>query len=107
MSSFHSEFKTDMDLTRLPSGKFDTNYVVCAGGRGDEPAALGWPAHAARARAPVRRSAAPSHIRTVIQELMFKAARMVDHARQWVLGLGANDRAFAVFERHWRALDAL
>jgi len=24
-----------------------------------------------------------------------------------VLGLGANDRAFAVFERHWRALDAL
>jgi len=24
-----------------------------------------------------------------------------------VLGLGANDRAFAVFERHWRELDAL
>jgi hypothetical protein len=27
---FHSEFKTDMDLERLPSGKFDTNYLVCA-----------------------------------------------------------------------------
>jgi len=27
---FHSEFKTDMDLVRLPSGKFDTNYLVCA-----------------------------------------------------------------------------
>ena len=26
---FHSEFKTDLDLTRLPSGKFDTNYLVC------------------------------------------------------------------------------
>ena len=30
----HSEFKTDMDLKRLPSGKFDTNYtnflVCCA-----------------------------------------------------------------------------
>ena len=25
---FHSEFKTDMDLERLPSGKFDTNYLV-------------------------------------------------------------------------------
>jgi hypothetical protein len=24
-----------------------------------------------------------------------------------VLGLGANDRAFAVFERHWRELDAV
>ena len=26
---FHSEFKSDMDLERLPSGKFDTNYLVC------------------------------------------------------------------------------
>ena len=26
---FHSEIKTDLDLERLPSGKFDTNYVVC------------------------------------------------------------------------------
>jgi hypothetical protein len=25
---FHSEFKTDMDLERLPSGKFETNYLV-------------------------------------------------------------------------------
>lgn len=41
-----------------------------------------------------------------MQELMFKAARMGRHARQWVLGLGANDTAFVVFERHWRQLDA-
>ena len=27
---FHSEFKTDMDLERLPSGKFDTNFLVCS-----------------------------------------------------------------------------
>jgi hypothetical protein len=27
---FPSEFKTDMDLERLPSGKFDTNFLVCA-----------------------------------------------------------------------------
>lgn len=26
---FHAEFKTDLDLTRLPSGKFDTNALVC------------------------------------------------------------------------------
>jgi hypothetical protein len=26
---FHAEFKTDMGLERLPSGKFDTNYLVC------------------------------------------------------------------------------
>lgn len=29
----------------------------------------------------------------------------VHHARRWVLGLGANDRAFAVFERHWFGLN--
>ena len=28
-AQFHSEFKTDLDLERLPSGKFDTNYLVC------------------------------------------------------------------------------
>ena len=27
---FHSEFKTDLDLERLPSGKFDTNNLVMA-----------------------------------------------------------------------------
>jgi hypothetical protein len=27
--SQHSEFKSDMDLERLPSGKFDTNYLLC------------------------------------------------------------------------------
>ena len=26
---FHSKFKTDLDLTRLPQGKFDTNSLVC------------------------------------------------------------------------------
>ena len=27
---FHSEFKADLDLERLPSGKFDTHFLVCA-----------------------------------------------------------------------------
>ncbi len=26
---FYSEVKTEMDLERLPSGKFDINYLVC------------------------------------------------------------------------------
>ena len=26
---FHSEFKSDMDLERLPSGKFGTHFLVC------------------------------------------------------------------------------
>ena len=26
---FHAEFKSDMDLERLPNGKFETNDLVC------------------------------------------------------------------------------
>ena len=104
---FHSEFKTDMDLTRLPSGKFDTNYLVCALAAVAMNLLRLIGQHTLHeGDSPVRHSAQRRRVRTVIQELMVKAARMVDHARQWVLGLGANDPAFAVFARHWRELDS-
>ena len=32
---------------------------------------------------------------------MFKAARLIRHAGRWILGLGANDPGFAVFNRHY------
>ena len=35
-----------------------------------------------------------------------RGVHMLHTPGQWVLGLGANDTAFAVFERHWRALDS-
>ena len=104
---FHSEFKTDMDLVRLPSGKFDTNYLVCALAAVAMNLLRLIGQHTLHGpHAPVRHSAQRRRIRTVMQELMFKTARMVKHARQWVLGLGANDAAFAVFQRHWQELDA-
>ena len=104
---FHSEFKTDMDLVRLPSGKFDTNSLVCAlAAVAMNLLRLAGQHTLHEPDSPVRHAAQRRRIRTVMHELMFKAARMVHHARQWVLGLGANDTAFAVFERHWRALDS-
>ena len=97
---FHSEFKTDLDLTRLPSGKFATNYLVCQlaavamnilrliGQR----ALLG-------PDAPVRHSAKRRRIKTVMQELIYRAGRLIAHGRRLILGLGANDRAAGVFTR--------
>lgn len=97
---FHSEFKTDMDLERLPSGKFDTNYLVCglaalamnilrllgqAGLHGPD--------------APVRHGAKRRRIKTVMQELIYRAGRLIEHGRRIILGLGANDRAAKAFER--------
>jgi hypothetical protein len=102
---FHSEFKTDMDLERLPSGKFDTNFLVCAMAAVamnilrliGQNALIG-------KDAPVRHKAKRRRMKTVMQEIMFKAGRMIKHAGRWVLGLGANDSAHTVFERLYRQL---
>ncbi|MCY7306704.1 MAG: IS1380 family transposase [Rhodoferax sp.] len=103
--SQHSEFKTDMDLERLPSGKFDTNFLVC------QLAALAMNLlrligqHTLNGPdAPVRHTAKRRRIKTVMQEMMFKAGRMIKHAGRWILGLGESDSGFAVFERHYGQL---
>ena len=102
---FHSEFKTDMDLERLPSGKFDTNFLVC------QLAAVAMNLLRLIGQntllgpdAPVRHAAKRRRIKTVMQEMMFKAARMIKHAGRWILGLGQSDSGFAVFECHYGQL---
>lgn len=97
---FHSEFKTDLDLTRLPSGKFDTNYLICQlaalamnilrliGQRG----LLG-------PDAPVRHKAKRRRVKTVMQELIYRAGRLIKTGRGLILGLGASDNAAKVFLR--------
>jgi Transposase DDE domain group 1 len=97
---FHSEFKTDLDLERLPSGKFDTNYLVC------ELAALAMnilrlmgQAGLLGPDAPVRHAARRRRLKTVMQELIYRAGRLIEHGRRIILGLGANDRAAKAFQR--------
>lgn len=97
---FHSEFKTDLDLERLPSGKFDTNYLVC------ELAALAMNILRLMSQAglhgpdaPVRHPAKRRRIKTVIQQLIYRAGRLIEHGQRLILGLGANDRAASAFER--------
>jgi hypothetical protein len=97
--SQHFEFKSDMDPERLHSGKFDANYLVC------QLVALAMNLlrligqHTLNEPdAPMRHSA--KRIKTVMQELMFKAARMIKHAGRWFLGPGESDSGYAVFERH-------
>jgi hypothetical protein len=97
---FHAEFKTDLDLTRLPSGKFATNALVC------ELAALAMNILRLMGQqgllgpdAPVRHSAKRRRIKTVMQELIYRAGRLIEHGRRLILGLGASDRAAAVFRQ--------
>ena len=89
---FHSEIKTDMDLERLPSGKFDTNELVLElaiiaynilrmigqesiGRRGTET------------RHKVRRR----RLRTVIGNMIMMASHVTEHARQLIIGLGRSN----------------
>jgi hypothetical protein len=36
-------------------------------------------------------------IKTVMQELIYRAARLIEHGRRLILGLGANDRSASAF----------
>lgn len=55
---------------------------------------------------PVRHKAKRPRIKTVMQDVMFKAGRMIRHAGRRILGMGQSDPAFAVFERRYAELRA-
>jgi hypothetical protein len=49
--------------------------------------------------APPRHPARRRRMKTVMQEIKFKAGRMIKRAGRWDLGLDANDIACTMFER--------
>lgn len=104
---FHSEFKSDLDLERLPSGKFNTNALVLA---------LGMLAYNALRligqcaldeddnlppddKPPIKRIAKRRHkprmkrrrLRRVIQDLMYLSAKLVRTGRRWCLRLSRSN----------------
>lgn len=96
---FHSEFKSDLDLERLPSGKFATNSLVMTLGAfaynilrfigqmgliGD--------------KSPIRHPAKRRRLKTVIQELITLAARLIRRGRRLILRFGYHCPAFAAFQ---------
>lgn len=107
---FHSEFKTDLDLERLPSGKFDTNVMVLslAAVAYNILRLIGQQA-LLRADAPVRHAAKRRRLKTVMQEMMRVAVRLTGHARRVALNFGRHCPVFVVWRdlyddwthRHW------
>ena len=94
--------KTDLDLERLPSGKFDTNDAIvhlasfaynCLRLLGQ----LGLTGEIA----PIRHPAKRRRLKTVLQEIMYRAAKFVAHARRLVLDFGRG------FARHVQVFVAL
>ena len=95
MNSSTLKFKSDMDLERLPSGKFNTNYLICslAAVAMNILRLIGQNALLSE-DSPVRHPAKRRRIKTVIQEPILRAGRMVKHAGRCCLGLrfGGNCR---------------
>ncbi len=75
---FHSEFKTDLDIERLPSGKFATNDLIMTLSVYSYNI-LRWIGLIGLVGniSPVRHPAKRRRIKTVIQELMYLAARII------------------------------
>ena len=97
---FHCEFKTDLDLERLLSGKFNTNYLVCAlAALAMNILRLMGQAGLLGTDAPVCHAAKRRRIKTVMQELIYRAGRLIEHGLRIILGLGANDRCAKAFSR--------
>lgn len=89
---FHSEIKTDMDLERLPSGKFNTNALIL------ELAIMAYNilrmigqgtigGRAPRQKRDVKRR----RLHTVISNLIMMAFHITSHARQLIMGLGKSN----------------
>lgn len=86
---FHYEIKTDLDMERLPSGKFNSNDAImhlamfaynCLRLLGQ----LGLMCEIS----PVRHPAKRRRLKTVLQEIMYRAAKYIEHARRLVLDFG-------------------
>lgn len=95
---FHSEFKTDLDLERLPSGKLDTNTLVMVAGTFVYNA-LRWMGLTGLIgeHSPVRHRAKRRRLRTVMQELVAVAGKFYARSRRLWLRLSCHCPAFAAF----------
>ena len=102
---YHAEIKTDMDLERLPSGKFATNQLVMACGAlvynilrfVGQTALVG-------SKGIIRHEAKRRRIKSVIQEMIYFAGRMIASGRRLKLRFSrhatAHAKAFAgIYER--------
>ncbi len=98
MEQFHSEIKGELDLERLPSGKMATNSLVLHFGMFayNLLRLIGQESLTAEPQ-PLRKKVRRRRIRTVIQNMITLASRMVFHARKWKLSFGKYSPWYHVY----------
>lgn len=104
---FHSEFKTDLDIERLPSGKFATNDLIMSLAAYSYNI-LRWIGLIGLLgeQSPIRHPAKRRRIKTVIQELMYLAARLIRSGHRLKLRFSQLCPGFIAFESTYAKLAA-
>ena len=98
---YHSEIKTDMDVERLPSGKFETNELVL------ELALIAYNLlrmigqESLRHKPDQKRRVKRRRIRTVIDNIIRCASHVTEHARERVMSLGRSNTWRFAFMQLW------
>ncbi len=102
---FHSEFKTDLDLERLPSGKFATNDLIMS------LAAISYNMlrwigliGLTGTISPVRHPAKRRRLKTVIQKLMYRAARLIATGHRLKLRFSRHCTGYRAFDSVYQRL---
>lgn len=97
---YHAEFKGEIDLERLPSGKFKTNQLVlhCALVAYNNLRLIGQLANECDL-IPLPKPAHRRRLKTVIQNIMYLASRVVRHARRFKLSFGRHSPWFPLFRQ--------
>ena len=104
---YHSELKTEMDLERLPSGKFATNALMLSLGlvaynvlRLCDQVALAENRYLPPSqKMPLSKPVTRRRLRSVMQDLMYLAARLTRHARRFGLSLWRDNPWRFVWQR--------
>ncbi len=103
---FHSELKTDMDLERLPSGKFETNELVL------ELAILSYnilrmigQESPGKRNPHLKRAVKRRRHRTVINNMVNMACHVTEQARKLIIGLGKSNVWRDVFRHVYYAFE--
>jgi hypothetical protein len=101
---FHSEIKSDMDMERLPSGKFQTNNLILhLGVLAYNILRIIGQTSLLMSNTPLKKKVQRRRIRTVIQNLITLAARVVCHSRRYKLSFGIFSPWFDTFRQIYMA----
>jgi hypothetical protein len=103
---YHAEFKSEMDMERLPSGKFQVNSAFLLLGMLVYNMLKVIGQDLVIAKAVGLKKATRRRMKTVMRSVMFMCGKITRHARKWRLHLGCPEPWFVFFNKLFLRLKA-